>query len=327
MMKKVAYRIQGKPRVRPCPLPVAGRFPGNYRGAVVISADFEQAWAFTHSRSVKDPVNHALRADRNIPALLSLFDRHDIPITWATVGHLFLERCNRSDHDHLPRVGHFTTQNWDFSKGDWFDCDPGTDYCVDPAWYSPHLLKLIQQAKAAHEIGCHTFSHINCDEEICSPEAFTAELDECIKLAGISGHQLRSFIYPGNVFGHRQILAAKGFTCYRRENGFELSYPYPDQFGLINIPPSTILEESHLGWSPKYCAGLIEKALIKAVETDSVCHLWFHPTMEDNYLRNTLPLVCEHITRLRDQGKLWVATMGEMAEQARKAWIESGMKP
>src|SRR5438105_4494715 len=86
------------------------RSPGGHSAALIISADLELAWAWRYARRVKDPLgfarHKARQGRRNLGALLDLFDQYELPITWATVGHLFLDRCSRSHgraHPELPR--------------------------------------------------------------------------------------------------------------------------------------------------------------------------------------------------------------------------------
>ena len=68
-----------------------------YKSVLLISADFELAWAWRYSKSVANPLQLALdKAElerENLPKIIELCEKYNVPITWATVGHLFLERC------------------------------------------------------------------------------------------------------------------------------------------------------------------------------------------------------------------------------------------
>src|SRR5438132_13123768 len=66
----------------------------NARAAACISADFEMSWAFRHHPK-EVARDRGQRERENIPHLLQIFERCAFPITWATVGHLFLESCTR----------------------------------------------------------------------------------------------------------------------------------------------------------------------------------------------------------------------------------------
>jgi hypothetical protein len=134
-------------------------YPQGVKAAVVISADLELGWAWCYSKKSDDPKVLALqKADQtrqNLPRLLDLFDQFNVPVTWATVGHLFLESCSRingSAHSDLPRPPYFENEFWLYGEGDWLDDDPCSDYHRDPAWYAPDLLRSILSARVKHEV-------------------------------------------------------------------------------------------------------------------------------------------------------------------------------
>src|SRR5438046_10482724 len=70
-------------------------FQGGARAAVTVSADFELAWAF-RGRSLEERTMRAVRCRQNAPYAVKILEEESVPITWATVGHLFLEKCERS---------------------------------------------------------------------------------------------------------------------------------------------------------------------------------------------------------------------------------------
>ena len=72
-------------------------FKNNARAAACVSADFELSWAFRH-HPIEVARDRGRRERENIPSLLQIFERYAFPITWATVGHLFLESCTRPSH-------------------------------------------------------------------------------------------------------------------------------------------------------------------------------------------------------------------------------------
>ena len=79
-----------------------------------ISADFELGWAFRYSKSNPNPKKMANQSRQNFPFLLKMFEDYKIPITWATVGHLFLKQCKKGDHDWMHRIPYFENRNWLF---------------------------------------------------------------------------------------------------------------------------------------------------------------------------------------------------------------------
>ena len=48
--------------------------------------------------------------------------------------------------------------------GDWFDADPGSERAGEsdwPNWYGPDMIRSILDRRVRHEVGCHTFSHVD----------------------------------------------------------------------------------------------------------------------------------------------------------------------
>ena len=222
--------------------------PKPFKAVLLISADFELAWAWQYSKSVTNPVKEAkakaLSERENIPEILGLSDIFNIPITWATIGHLFLESCNRIEgiaHPEMPHLNHFENDFWKFDQGDWFQHDPATDYKADPAWYCPDLIKMIIGAKVKHEIGCHTFSHIDCRDSICPPNVFDLEINACKEAAKPYGIHLRSFVHPAHTIGSIERLSAHGFTSFRTDYENVLSYPVKHNRGIWEIKNTAAL--------------------------------------------------------------------------------------
>ncbi|MGA2408329.1 MAG: polysaccharide deacetylase family protein [Bacteroidales bacterium] len=289
-------------------------------GILVFSADFEMAWAFRYSKTLASKaVEVGLKERGNVPILLNLFDKHQIPATWATVGHLFLNECARNEngiaHPEIPKPAYFDNRNWLYNSGDWYEQDPCTNAGSDPAWYAPDLIEQILSAKANHEIGCHTFSHLDFTYKNCPKVMADAELEICKTLADNKGIRLRSFVFPGGTFGNYESLKEKGFLCYRKPMKDHIDIPYIDSFGLVAIPSSLGLDKDPYGWSKEFHLKMIRKFLEKTITHKLVCHFWFHPSMATWYLDNVMPEVVRMVGEFRDAGMLRVLTMGALAEE------------
>ncbi|NOU18357.1 MAG: polysaccharide deacetylase family protein [Bacteroidales bacterium] len=290
------------------------------KGIIVISADFEMAWAFRYSKTKGSIAEQlGLRERENVPKLLTLFEKYQIPITWATVGHLFLDSCSKEQgsnaHPMMPRHSFFENSNWSFCCGDWYEHDPCTNYIESPAWYAPDLIDQIMQSSVGHEIGCHTFSHIDCTDKNCPPDLFDAELKACIEHANKKGIQLKSMVFPGGTNGNYSTLKELGFTSYRKATNYHIDIPFINNDGLVQIPSSYNLDRSNLNWSAERYIRMANSFVSKASKHKMVAHLWFHPSMDSWYIENVFPFVLEYIKKHVDENRVVVLTMAQLSEK------------
>jgi hypothetical protein len=294
------------------------------RGVAVVSIDTELAWGEAHRRGQPpgDGPAHDYDAEREIiDRLLEILDRHQLPTTWAIVGHLFLSECSAAGgrpHADIVRP--------DFSwlPGDWFAIDPCSSVAADPWYYGPDIVERIRGSAVAHEIGCHSFAHVMAGEPGCSAEAFRSDLAACVASAGAHGLALRSFVFPRNSIGHVDELAPAGFTCYRgRPPGSgtrRAVQPQRSDGGVWNIPQTFLFAPAtHRRRLPvALWARIPIRRLHQAARRRSLFHLWFHPsniTAHPERGLRTLDRVCAEAARLRNQGRLDVLTMGQLAER------------
>ena len=162
----------------------------------IISLDAELLWGavlYPSHKTVNLLKNDKQKGRGCIDVLLNLFEKHNIPATWAVVGHLFLDHCEKEGgipHRNMPRF-----------KRDWYSC---TDIQKDPLYYGKDIVEKILSNRIEHEIGYHSFSHVIFSE--CSREVAEAEIKEGIKLAKEFGIPLRSFVFSENKIGHVDIL-------------------------------------------------------------------------------------------------------------------------
>lgn len=286
--------------------------PKEYKTVLLISADFELAWAWQHSKNVRDPLKlakqKAMQERENLPKIVKLCEQFSIPITWATVGHLFLDSCKKEaefPHANLPKVKHFENNFWKFTGKDWFENDPCTDLNHAPEWYCPDLIKMITGSTVDHEIGCHTFSHIDCSDKICSPESIRAELKECKKIAKDWNIQLKSFVHPGHTIGNLDELANEGFTNFRTDYRNVLTYPKKHANGLWEFEQAEEFIYKRK-WSINYHIYRYKKIIERAIKSNTVCVFWFHPSFDKEVVNNIWPEVFKYVNNNRE--KIWVTT-------------------
>ena len=280
--------------------------PEPYKAVVTITADFELAWAWRYTKSSSEPYKLALEKARkereNIPKILELCEKYEIPITWAAVGHLFLEECKRDEsgraHTEMQRIRNFENEYWKFSGDDWFEYDPCSNYKDAPEWYCPDLIKMILNSKVKHEIGCHTFSHIDCSDEICPSEVFLSEIEQCKTQAGKFGIKLNSFVHPGHTIGNLYNLVNSGFLSFQTDYNNTLGYPVKHENGLWELK-RTYEFAYRKDWSIDYHIYRYKKIIDRAIKNHSVCNFWFHPSLDGKFLNLVLPFLFEFISSKR----------------------------
>ena len=293
----------------------------------IISLDVELIWGY-----ISEPTNKVISLMKNdnrkvrscIDTLLNLFKKHNITATWAVVGHLFLDHCEKEDG-----IPHRSMQGF---KDDWYSCDPCTDIQRDPLYYGKDIIEKILSNRIEHEIGYHSFSHVIFSE--CSREVAEAEIKEGIKLAKEFGIALKSFVFPENKIGHVDILRENGFKIYRGEN---LGRYNPNQSFLIRkfnggidkmiappVEPKWMdgiweIPSSMYFCDPQIKFSVLPKAkigLYRAIRAKKVFHVFLHPHNLLMYpsLEDDLDKFLGTVAKKRDEGKIEVLTMGEFAD-------------
>lgn len=297
----------------------------------IISLDTELIWGYvahlTH-RAISLMKNDNKKVRGCIDLLLNLFEKHNIPATWAVVGHLFLDHCENEDgipHKDMPRF-----------KEDWYSSDPCTDIQRDPLYYGKDIVEKIISNRIEHEIGYHSFSHVVFSE--CNREVAEAEIKMSDKLAKEFGITLKSFVFPENKIGHVDILKENGFKIYRSENlgkydinqrflirkfngGIDKMIAPPTEpkwmDGIWEIPSSMFFCDPQIKLSmlPKAKLGLY-----RTIRAKKVFHVFLHPHNLLMYpsLKNDLGRFLGIVARKRDEGKIEVMTRGEFAESLKE---------
>jgi len=296
--------------------------PQPYEGVVLISADFELAWAWRFDKLSDDPLNNCLvlakKERNNIPKLLELSEKYKVPVTWGTIGHLFLEKCTKQAskaHDEIQRLPYFENNWWRYSQGDWFDSDPCSSVEYSPEWYAPDLIRQILNVGINHEIACHSFSHISCKDNLCAPEVMKQELEASQQAAIPFGIKLETFIFPGHTMGNYDTLKQSGYSSMRTNFVNCLGYPVLHPNGLWEHKATMQLGYNRL-FSVDYNLFRYSTIVEKCIQNHQVCNLWFHPSFSDESRDKVLPSVYKILYSNRQ--KLWITTMKEYT-----AWLNS----
>lgn len=313
-LSRLNFLLGNNPRLLKCPKENLSKFiPVSHKAVVIISCDFELAWARRFAKEINCNLERAKEIARqerkNIPLILELCERFNIPFTWAIVGHLFLKGCSKTNakaHEDIPRPDYFENDYWKFSSGDWFDADPCYNFRDAPEWYAPDLIEKILNSTVKHEIACHTFSHIDCSERVCSEQILRKEIQECKNAASIYGLELKSFVFPADYIGNRKILKEEGLMSYRTDKNV-LGFPKKDEYGLWQIPTTAHIGLSNYNWSLSYYIKRYKTIIDRAIKYQKLCHFWFHPSTNKDFLKPILTALFEFIEAR--QKELYVTTI------------------
>ncbi len=312
-------------------------------GVFTLSVDVEGLWGLFFVRSyVDDP--RAARAGREaLPRMLDLLAERHLHATFAFVGHLLLDHCGPwagPPHPEMPRPA------YPWYDRDWYADDPVSDEAREPLWYARS--QALAVAAAGHEVGAHGFAHAILDPT-CVPAAVAdAEFAAAQRAAQEAGlPPLRSFVFPQNVIGHADRLAAAGFRAYREADGGRpqragppggvgrarrlvehavgatpyVGRPRVTAEGVVAIPSSYPLlgrEGMRRAVSRASRVARLERGLDAAARDGAVLHVWTHPhAFATAAAFDDLAATLDAVARRRDRGDVEVLTMGELAAGTR----------
>ncbi len=318
------------------------------RGVFTLSLDFELVWGSRDLTARPDTLLRMARVTREevFGALLDALGRYGAVATWATVGHLFLDRAETVDgvlHPDLVPPQHA------WRAAPWFEGVPAGSEADNPEFYGRSLVERLKAA--GQDIGSHSFSHPIFGDPGCSRATAETDLARCVKEASALGVTLKSFVFPRNVPGHVDLLAQHGFTCWRGPEPVwyrgkrvpkpvsRLAHiadvatvgkpptvmPARDAHGLWVIPASTSLLpiDGVRRFIP--VARRVERAvrcLDQAARDRRICHFWTHPinlASDPAAMLAGMDAVLAHAARLRDAGRIDILPMAAIAAQAEAA--------
>jgi predicted deacetylase len=210
----------------------------------------------------------------------------------------------------MPRPKSFyNNRYWEWKEGDWYQHDPCTNHKKDPSWYAPDLINQIIKSKVEHEIGVHTFSHIDFSKKNCDLDLAKAEIKKCIDIMSQLNIVPKSMVFPGNFEGHFNVLQEEGLTAFRGVSRIDLSYPAEKCTDLWDIHQSYFLYPHR-----KAPLKTIMRYLKKAKKKKRAFHLAFHPSdMHQEILKYVIDPFLQYVFHEREANRLWIATMAEIA--------------
>lgn len=181
--------------------------------------------------------------------------------------------------------------------------------CGKTAEADMNSYKKVVDSGAGHEIGIHTYSHI--DVSACSESELEQEVSKCVEILNLSQIP-RTFIFPWNRTGHFEKLKQMGFSVYRGRDRV-VGAPRLNEV-LWNIRPVFYVDRNSMG-----AYEVVRKFVDLCIEKRSVFHLWTHPwgvvypdnadALSDSFLE---PLFA-YLAAKKNAGQLSISTMGEIS--------------
>ena len=170
-------------------------------GKYVISIDHEFGWGYADQDFTLVEEKRIREEVIIVRRLLLIFEKYNIPVTWAIVGHLIDRGCpwgeDDTPHPEYPRPVHKGEER------DWFKHHPVKHEYRDTLWYdTENLASMIRASSAGHDIASHSYAHILYDENSTSEEAVKADLKNLGRVHRVHDVPLTSFSFPTRRSSH-----------------------------------------------------------------------------------------------------------------------------
>ena len=309
------------------------------RGYFIFSLDTELGTGFFDMDEDRKRLFSAdgSRERKKIQRIISLLEEFQIVATWAVVGHIF--------YDHCEKCNVCPILEW---KGKYKSFEEAYD-TRHPLWYGADVIDMLQNQKMEHEIAFHGYTHEIFDEKQMSKEKAEIEIQEFLRVVRRRGIEPTSIVFPRDKAGHLDLFKKYGFVCYRGQESlpliiknrlfigkviktidhiFGISTPPiydPSEFKknhLINMIATQhifgfnrsvelILDASRL--SNLRIRRMIN-AIKKAAQQKKVVHLWAHPwefRSEQDFSK--LRYIFSHVADVVSEGKMKSVSMAEMS--------------
>jgi hypothetical protein len=290
----------------------------------ILSLDLELLWGLIGTRSYKsiDLLKSAggTRLRECINFLIDVLEKYRIQATWAVVGHLLVDPCNKEKYLTLETGSGTCTHSLNIH----------TPSYNSALYFGRDILERILSSTVEHEIAFHSFSHaifLKIGKEVAE-----LEIKAGVEIAKQFGISFKSFVFPQDKIGHTDVLKKYGFIIYRGEtprfNKLRARALHKVD-GLVNeiIAPPVVpkwkdgiweIQSSMHFCDPKYPFSLLPRAklgLWRAMRSNMVFHIWLHPwnLLEYKSLSWDFERFIEYVCKKRNEGKITVMTMGNFA--------------
>lgn len=326
------------------------------KGTFLLVIDVELAWGLVHRKKIDlhKTKKVCVNVRKVLPSIFNLLEKYQIPTTWSILGHLMLDQCKRDSKSGLPHPD-MPRPRYSWLKEDWYRYDPCSNIEKDPAWYGKDITdKIVEHVKESslpHEIGCHSFSHLQFGDPGCREEVARAEIQKCVDLIKTEYKIIpKVFTFPRTYVGHINLLKEYGFVafidtppklnpCVNLEK--TLSNYLKTQFSLFVqflsyyflFPPHTTSLKEALPelWSVQGCMGYGRKPLIplplvtfkviqginRAIREGRIFSMFTH--LKDfggnGSFFSEFEKILYHVNQKREEGKLQVRTLSDLVSE------------
>jgi peptidoglycan/xylan/chitin deacetylase (PgdA/CDA1 family) len=195
----------------------------------------------------------------------------------------------------------------------------------------PEILDKILGSTTKHEIGYHSFSHIRFSES--SRAAAEEELNHGLEIQDEFGLDFKSFVFPGNLIGHVDLLRQFGFLIYRGPDlaGKNVNKSLPIRAKNVAVskfvaPPVEPLWKERIWQIPSsmefYDVPFFQtlslrakNGIRRAIATGTTFHPFIHPedVLRDPKLLDRLENVLQFVSSRVEAKQLRSITMGDFA--------------
>jgi peptidoglycan/xylan/chitin deacetylase (PgdA/CDA1 family) len=316
-------------------------------GKFIISLDFELFWGIFDKYSIESKTNYFDNTLSAIPQMLSLFEKNEIHVTWATVGAVMADNLEELLKYYPSVLPKFTNKK--LSATEFINLNKAK--IIDPTFekyfFAPYLVKLIKNTNF-QEIGTHTYLHTYTLEEGQTIESFENDLIAAKKIAKNKFDiDIKSIVFPRNQYNDSFIetcinngvinMRTNPSSWYMKpinSNQERLyhkilrtldayiplqntTFQSPISISTVKVFPSSrflrpVFQEDYLY---KLQIKRVLKEMSFAAKNKSNYHLWWHPHNFGNNKELSLEMlkkIINHFLYLKQEYNFISANMGEL---------------
>jgi len=280
---------------------------------VVISVCLELLWGYLDTKNynrIMMILNDKTHGKKTIYWLLNVLDKYNIPVTWATVGGLFLEKDEIIDVLRRKKSTRIVE---------------GNSKAILDSLYGKDIVEEILSSRISHELGYHTFTHTVLKGS--SYDVAELEIREGVRIAKKRfGVKMKSFVFPKNEIEYIDLIKKYGFTVFRGKNmwkskkigigGKFIQIISAERVNIIDFNNIKCLPTSMLFDNPFPSPLLIATRGMRRGK-GCIFHISLHPESFLDYglnLRLQFELFLRYISRMHRRGMLDIMTMNQVVE-------------